>query len=59
MKKVALAAALSVAGTAAFAGGYAEPVMEPEVIVEEASSSAAGIIVPLMLLLVVAAAAAD
>lgn len=59
MKKVALAAALSVAATTAFAGGYAEPVMEPEVIVEEASSSAGGIIVPLMLLLIVAAIAAD
>lgn len=62
MKKIALAAALSMAATTAFAGGhgskYAEPVVEPAVIVEDTSSSSAGIIVPLMLLLVVAAAVA-
>lgn len=57
MKKLALAAALTVAASTAFAGGMAEPVMEPEVIVENTSSSAGGIIVPLLLLLVIAAAA--
>jgi hypothetical protein len=56
MKKIALAAALSVAASNAFAGGVAEPVMEPEVVAAATSSSAAGIIVPLLLLLVVAAA---
>lgn len=64
MKKIALAAALSMAATSAFAGGvggkYKEPVIEPAVVVEDVkSSSAAGIIVPLMLLLVIAAAAAS
>ncbi|SFB11555.1 hypothetical protein SAMN05421688_2987 [Poseidonocella pacifica] len=58
MKKLALAAALSVAGTHAFAGSMAEPVMEAPVIVEEteASSSGAGLIVPLILIALVAAA---
>ncbi|MFT4148757.1 MAG: hypothetical protein QM656_01060 [Paracoccaceae bacterium] len=60
MKKLALAAALSVTASTAFAGGLAEPVMEPEVVVKEtSSSSSAGIVVPLLLLLVVAAAAAS
>jgi FtsH-binding integral membrane protein len=58
MKKIALAAALSLATTSAFAGGMAEPVMEPEVVAAKTSSSAGGIIVPLLLLLVVAAAIA-
>ncbi len=56
MKKIALAAVLSVAASTAFAGGVAEPVMEPEVVAAATSSSAAGVIVPLLLLLVVAAA---
>ncbi|MEH7828690.1 hypothetical protein [Gemmobacter denitrificans] len=59
MKKLALAAVLSVAATTAFAGGVAEPVMEPEVVEAATSSSAGGIVVPLLLLLVVAAAAAN
>jgi hypothetical protein len=64
MKKIALAAALSMAATTAFAGGHTskmkEPVVEPLVVVEDVkSSSSAGVIVPLMLLLVVAAAAAS
>lgn len=62
MKKIALAAALSMAATSAFAGGhgskYAEPVIEPEIIVEDTSSKAGGLIVPLMLLIIVAAVAA-
>ena len=56
MKKLVLAAALSVAASTAFAGGMAEPVMEPEVVAEAASSSAGGIIIPLLLLLLVAVA---
>ena len=56
MKKFALAAALSVAATTAFAGGMSEPVMEPEVVEAATSSSSGGIIVPLLLLLVIAAA---
>jgi hypothetical protein len=59
MKKFALAAALSVAATTAFAGGLVEPVMEPEVVEANTSSSAGGIIVPLLLLLVIAAAASS
>jgi hypothetical protein len=60
MKKIALAAALSIAATTAFAGGMVEPVMEPEPVVEKAaSSSAGGIIVPLLVLLLVAAAASN
>ena len=64
MKKIALAAALSLAATSAFAGSmggkYKEPVVEPAVVVADAkSSSAGGIVVPLMLLLVIAAAAAS
>jgi hypothetical protein len=59
MKKLALAAALTVAASTAFAGGMAEPVMEPTIIAAETSSSAGGIVVPLLLLLVVAAAIAS
>lgn len=57
MKKLALAAALVAFGTAAFAGSYVEPVVEPEVIVAHSSSSVGGIVIPLLLLLVVAAVA--
>ena len=58
MKKLALAAALSIAATSAFAGGI-EPVMEPAPVEEAASSSAGGLIVPLLLLVLVAAAASN
>lgn len=58
MKKLALAAAVSLAASTAFAGGMAEPVMEPEVVVEKSSTSG-GVLVPLLLLLVVAAAVAS
>jgi hypothetical protein len=56
MKKFALAAALTLSASTAFAGGIAEPVMEPQVVAAATSSSAGGIIVPLLLLLVLAAA---
>lgn len=58
MKKLALAAALTVAASTAFAGSMAEPMMEAPVIVEEAeaSSSTGGLIVPLILIALVAAA---
>ncbi|MBK1636124.1 hypothetical protein [Rhodovulum adriaticum] len=59
MKKIALAAAVSVAATTAFAGGYSEPVIEPEIIVEDTSSSAAGILVPIVALVLVAAVLND
>lgn len=58
MKKIALAAALSLAASSAFAGGPVEPIMEPEVVVEDSSTSS-GIVVPLVLLAVVAAVAAS
>ena len=59
MKKIAFAAALALASTSAFAGGYSAPVMQPEVVVTEAAegSSAGGYVVPLILLAIVAAAA--
>jgi hypothetical protein len=59
MKKFALAAALTVAATASFAGGLSEPVMEPEIVEAATSSSSGGIIIPLLLLLVIAAAASN
>jgi hypothetical protein len=63
MKKLALAAVLSAAASTAFAGGvgskYADPIIEPEIIVEETRKSAAGIVVPILLLVLVAAAVAS
>jgi len=59
MKKVAIAAVLSLAATTAFAGGMAEPVMEPEVIVEDSASSNGGILVPLLFVAMIAAVAAN
>ena len=59
MKKVALAAALSVAATTAFAGGYEEPIIEPEIIVEDTLSSNAGVLVPILVLVLLAAAASS
>ena len=57
MKKIALAAALSVSASTAFAGNMEAPVMEAPIIVEEAAAgSSAGIVVPLLILAVVAAA---
>ena len=49
--------ALALSATTVFAGGLAEPVMEPEVVQAATASSSAGIIVPLLLLLLIAAAA--
>ncbi|MCU0854739.1 MAG: hypothetical protein MUF63_07520 [Rhodobacteraceae bacterium] len=57
MKKVIAAAALSALVTQpALAGGMAEPVMEPEVIVEEtAAGTGGGWVVPLVLIALAAA----
>lgn len=55
MKSFLLATALVCAASTSFAGGLAEPVMEPEVVTEKASSSG-GILIPLLLLILVAAA---
>ncbi|RYH10858.1 hypothetical protein [Tropicimonas sp. IMCC6043] len=57
MKKFALAAVLSLAATATFAGGYSEPVIEP-VIIEEETGSSSGVWIPLLIFAVIAAAAA-
>lgn len=59
MKKLALAAALTVASTAAFAGNPAPAPVAPVVIVEDTSSSSAGIIVPILAIILLAAAAAS
>ena len=59
MKNLALAAALTAVATASFAGGMAEPIMEPAVVEASTSSSAGGIVVPLLLLLIIAAAASN
>lgn len=57
MKKLALAAALSLAASSAFAGGLAQPAVDQPV-VAAATSSSSGILVPLLLLVIIAAAAA-
>ena len=60
MKKIALAAALSLAASTAFAGGTVEPIMVPDVITPVATSSSnGGLLIPLLLLLVLAAAASN
>jgi len=59
MKKLVLAAAMTVAASSAFAGSLADPIIEAPVIVEEASSSSAGVLVPILILVLVAAALAD
>lgn len=56
MKSIALAAALSLAATSAFAGAVSGPTMEPTVMVEDSSSSSGGIVLPLIALLVIWAA---
>jgi tetrahydromethanopterin S-methyltransferase subunit C len=58
MKKLALAAALSLVATGAIAGGVAQPVIDPVVVVEDTSSSAGGILVPVLALILIAAAVA-
>ncbi|MGG7645429.1 hypothetical protein ACQ5SP_11540 [Rhodovulum sp. YNF3179] len=58
MKRIALAAAFSLAATSAFAGNMAEPVMEPEVIVEDTATSDGGILVPLLAIILIGAAIA-
>ncbi len=61
MKKIALATALTMAASTAFAGGMAQPMVEVAPVVAEThqSSSAGGLVVPLLLLLVVAAIASS
>ncbi|OZA09476.1 MAG: hypothetical protein B7Y02_11780 [Rhodobacterales bacterium 17-64-5] len=61
MKKFALATALTLAASTAFAGGMAQPMVEVGPVVAETkqSSSAGGLVVPLLLLLVIAAVASS
>ncbi len=59
MKKLILAATLSVAASTAIAGSLAEPVIEAPVVVEETQSSSSGILLPLILLVLVGAAVAS
>ena len=60
MKKTLLAsAAIAMAATPALSGGYVEPIVEPEIIIEDTASTSAGIIVPLMLLVLIAVAIAS
>ncbi|MEM9797697.1 MAG: hypothetical protein AAF919_14490 [Pseudomonadota bacterium] len=59
MKKIALAAALSMAATTAFAGNPEPAPIDPVVIVEDTSSSSAGVVVPIIALILLAAAAAS
>jgi hypothetical protein len=60
-KSLILAAALAMATSTAFAGGFSqpiaepmiqEPMMQPEVVEQQASSSKAGIVIPLIMLVV-------
>ena len=59
MKKIILAAALSVMASTSFAGNMTEPVMEAPIIIEETAqaSSSSGILLQLILIALVAAAA--
>ena len=59
MKKLVLAAALTAAASTAYAGSYADPIIEAPVIVEETASSSAGIIIPLLVLAAIIAVAVD
>ena len=59
MKKLVLAAALTVGASTAFAGAVSDPIIEAPVVVEETRGSSAGIVVPLIVLAVVVAALAD
>ena len=59
MKKLVLAAALTAAASAGFAGTPVEPIIEAPVIVEEAAGSSSGIIIPLIVLAVILAATQD
>ena len=58
-KLIGTTAVLALLGSAAFAGGMAEPVMEPAVVAQKTSSSAGGILIPLLILILVAAAASS
>ena len=63
-KSLVLAAALALASTSTYAGGFSQPVaepmimepmMQPEMVEQKSASSNAGIVVPLILLVTLAA----
>lgn len=57
MKKLVVWTAVAgICAGAAIAGGMAEPVVEPEVIVEDTAGTAGGFLVPLLALLLIAVA---
>ena len=57
MKQIlALTLAASLVATTATAGGFAEPMMEPEVIAEEAVAGTGGFLIPLLILAAIAIA---
>jgi|GEM_PF-2102299 hypothetical protein len=52
MKKIILAAVLTLSANAVLADGYSDPIVEPDVIIEAAeASSDHGVLVPIMMLL--------
>lgn len=53
---IASITAVSLAAAPVFAGGMAEPILEPEVIFEDSAGTSGGILIPLLLLLLVAVA---
>lgn len=55
----AAALGLSMISTPVLAGGMAEPMMEPEVVVEESTGSSGGFVVPLILLALIVAIASS
>ena len=60
MKKLALAAALSVAAsTTAFAGNLEEPIVEPVIIEEDTSGTGAGWVILVVLAALIAVAASN
>ena len=60
MRKLLTATALSAAlANPLAAGGYVEPVLEPQVIVEDTSSSAGGVLVPLLAIVMLTLVLAD
>ena len=56
MKIIKAAALAMLVATPATAGGFAEPIVSPEVIEEDTASTSANILIPILLLILVAAA---
>lgn len=58
-KTLCVVAMLTVFAGPTLAGGMAEPLMEPEVLVEETAAGSGGIVIPLLLLAIIAAVASS